>query len=426
LPNPDNGSEIPSGLKNTFRTLKYRNFRLFYAGQGVSVIGTWMQMVAMSWLVYRLTNSPTLLGVVGFVGNLPSFIFAPFAGVYADRWNRRRMMLVIQTLAMIQAFILAALVLTNVITVWQILCLSIFLGFINAFDMPVRQSFLLDMIEKKEDLSNAIALNSSMVNVSRLIGPSIAGILIAVVGEGYCFLINGISFLAVLAALLAMRIPPHQQKKATEPVWEGLKEGLVYAFSNVPIRSIILLLALVNLVGMPYTILMPIFAKNILHGGPHTLGFLMAAIGVGALAAAVFLASRKSVRGLGKYIAYTSALFGLGLAAFAMSHVFWVSMALMLVTGFGMISNMAASNTVLQTIADEDKRGRIMSLYTVAFRGMAPFGSLLAGSVAGAIGAPLTLFIGGLCCVLGALAYARVIPRLNRLDRANGVFGPAE
>ena len=265
-----------------------------------------------------------------------------------------------------------------------------------------------------------------MVNVSRLIGPSIAGILIAVVGEGYCFLLNGVSFLAVLAALLAMRIPPHHQKKITEPVWEGLKEGMVYAFGHVPIRSIILLLALVNLVGMPYTILMPIFAKNILHGGPHTLGFLMAAVGVGALAAAVFLASRKSVRGLGKYIAFSTVIFGAGLAAFSMSHVFWVSMALMLVTGFGMISQMAASNTVLQTIADEDKRGRIMSLYTVAFRGMAPFGSLLAGSVAGAIGAPVTLFIGGICCVLGALAYARVVPSLNRMDTASGVFGPGE
>lgn len=418
-----NGLSIPSGLRGIFRALRYRNFRLFFMGQTVSLIGTWMQLIAMSWLVYRLTNSAMLLGVVGFVGNLPSLLIAPFAGVLADRWNRHRMMVIIQTLAMIQAFVLAILVLVNVVTVWHIMLLSVFMGFINAFDMPVRQSFLLDMIENKNDLSNAIALNSSMVNASRLIGPSIAGILIAATGEGICFLINAISFSAVLVALLAMKIQPRKDRRKAEPVLQELKEGLSYAFGFAPIRAIIVLLALINLVGMPYTILMPIFAKDILKGGPHTLGFLMAAVGVGALIAAVYLASRKNAEGLGKLIAWSSGIFGAGLVAFSFSRDIWLSTVLMFVTGAGMISNMAASNTVLQTIADEDKRGRVMSLYTVAFRGMAPFGSLLAGSVAAAIGAPYMLFIGGLCCVLGALLYAKEIGRLRAACSVADVFG---
>lgn len=417
------GSAVFSSLKGIFRALRYRNFRLFFIGQTISLTGTWMQLIAMSWLVYRLTNSATLLGVVGFMGNLPSLLVAPFAGVLADRWNRHRMMIIIQAAAMLQAFILAILVLASVITVWQILLLSVFLGFVNAFDMPVRQSFLLDMIENKNDLGNAIALNSSMVNASRLIGPSIAGILIAATGEGVCFLINAISFLAVLIALMAMKIQPRKIRPAAEPVLRELKDGLSYAFGFAPIRAIIILLALINLVGMPYTILMPIFAKDILKGGPHTLGFLMAAVGVGALISAVYLASRKSARGLGQLIAWSCGIFGAGLVAFSFSRNFWISTVLMFITGAGMISNMAASNTVLQTIADEDKRGRVMSLYTVAFRGMAPFGSLLAGSVAGAIGAPYMLLIGGLCCVLGALLYAKKIGRLRAVCSIADVFG---
>ena len=417
------GADIPTGVKGLFRALRHRNFQLFFIGQLISLTGTWMQVVAQSWLVYRLTGSAILLGVVGFAGNIPSFVFAPFAGVLADRWNRHRLLVITQILSMIQALIFAALILTDVIAVWHIIVLSCFLGLINAFDMPIRQSFISDMLERKDDLSNAIALNSTMVNGSRLAGPSIAGILIALVGEGYCFLINGLSFIAVIAALLAMKGYRKQSKGRREPIWQGLREGFSYVFGFPPLRSVILLLALTSLIGMPYVILMPIFARNILGGGPNTLGFLMAATGVGALVAAICLASRRNVRGLGKMVGLSAAIFGLGLIMFSFSRSFPVSVALMAVTGFGMIVQMAGSNTVLQTIAEEDKRGRVMSFYTMAFRGMVPFGSLLAGSVAAAIGAPNTLLAGGICCVLAAGLYMRSLPSLRRLCPAEEVFG---
>lgn len=419
------GSEIPTGIKGIFRALRHRNFRLFFIGQIISLTGTWMQVVAQSWLVYRLTGSAALLGVVGFAGNLPSFIFAPFAGVLADRWNRHRLLVATQVLSMIQALIFAALILADMIAVWHIIVLSCLLGFINAFDMPIRQSFVPDMLERKDDLSNAIALNSTMVNGSRLIGPSVAGILIAAVGEGYCFLINGLSFIAVIAALMAMKGYRKQAQSRREPVWQGLKVGFSYVFGFPPLSAVIMLLALVSLIGMPYIVLMPIFAKTILGGGPNTLGFLMAATGVGALVAAIFLASRKNVKGLGKMVGLSAAIFGLGLVMFSFSRSFPLSVALMAVTGFGMIVEMAGSNTVLQTIAEEDKRGRVMSFYTMAFRGMVPFGSLLAGSLASGIGAPHTLLIGGLCCILGALWYIRKVSSLRRLCPTGEVFGAA-
>ena len=416
------GSIQPAGLKGIFRALRARNFRLFFVGQTISLTGTWMQMVASSWLVYRLTDSPFLLGVVGFLNNLPSLFLAPFAGVYADRLNRRRMLIIIQTLAMVQALVFAVLTLTNVITVWHIVALSLFLGVINAFDMPIRQSFMIEMIDRKEDLSNAIALNSSMVNASRLVGPSMAGILIAAAGEGICFLLNGLSYIAVIISLLAMRITPVKRENGKEPVLQGLKEGFGYAFSFPPIRSVLLLLALVNIVGMPYTILMPIFARDILKGGPQTLGFLMAAMGVGALSGALYLAGRRSVRGLGRMAPLSAGIFGLGLAMFALSREFWLSAVLMLVTGVGMIVQFASSNTVLQTIADEGMRGRVMSMYTMAFRGVAPFGNLMAGSLAGAIGAPHTLLLGGVSCMIGAFAFARYVPHLKRTTPSSQVF----
>ena len=424
-PIESNGSDIPTGTKGLFRALRHRNFRLFFSGQIISLTGTWMQVVAQSWLVYRLTGSAVLLGVVGFVGNLPSFIFAPFAGVLADRWNRHRLLVATQVLSMIQALIFAALILADVIAVWHIIVLSCFLGLINAFDMPIRQSFVPDMLERKDDLSNAIALNSTMVNGSRLAGPSIAGILIALVGEGYCFLINGLSFIAVIAALLAMKGYRKQPKTRHDPVWQGLTQGFAYVFSSSPLRSVILLLALTSLIGMPYVVLRPIFSKNILQGGPNTLGFLMAATGVGALVGAIYLASRKDVIGLGKMIGLSAGVFGLGLFMFSFSRSFPVSMALMAVTGFGMIVQMAASNTVLQTITEEDKRGRVMSFYTMAFRGMVPFGSLLAGSAAAAIGAPNTLLAGGLCCVLAAALYGRNLGTLRQQCPQGDVFGRA-
>ena len=399
------------------RALRYQNFRLFFGGQIVSLVGTWMQRIALAWLVYRLTNSAFLLGAVGFAGQIPTFILAPVAGVFADRWNRRKVLIVTQSLAMTQALILSALVLTGTLVIWHIFVLSMFLGVVNAWDTPVRQAFMVEMVEKKEDLSNAIALNSSMVNSARLLGPSLAGILIATVGEGMCFLLNCISYLAVIAALAAMKIATRDSARKRSGVWSGLTEGFTYAFGFAPMRSVLLLLALVSLMGMPYTVLMPVFAKDILHGGPHTLGFLMGASGVGALGGAVYLASRKSVLGLGKIIPLAAGLFGLGLIAFSRSHLLPLSILLMLATGFGMIVEMAASNTVLQTIVDDDKRGRIMSFFTMAFMGMTPFGSLLSGFLAGIIGAQNTLLLGGAACLIGAAVFAGKLPELRKLVR---------
>ena len=413
----DGKTRVASGLRLSLRALEHRNFQLFFGGQSISLIGTWMQRIALGWLVYHMTNSPFLLGVVGFAGQIPTFLLAPFAGVFADRWNRHRILIVTQSLAMVQALVLSLLVLTGTVVIWHIMVLSIFLGTINAFDTPARQSFLVEMVEKKEDLSNAIALNSSMVNVARLLGPSLAGILISVVGEGLCFLLNGVSYLAVIAALLAMKIKKRETKHQPSKVWAGLREGFAYAFGFSPIGAVLLLLALMSFMGMPYTILMPVFARDVLHGGPHTLGFLMGASGVGALGGALYLASRKSVLGLGRLISVATALFGIGLVAFSHSRLLALSIPLMFITGFGMIVEMAASNTVLQTIVEDDKRGRIMSFFTMAFMGMTPFGSLFAGFLASRIGAPNTLLIGGLACLAGAAAFALKLPALREVAR---------
>jgi MFS family permease len=396
-----------------FRALKHRNYRLFFIGQSISLVGTWMQQIAMSWLVYRMTNSALLLGMVGFFGLIPGFLLTPFAGVIADRYNRRPILLITQGLAMIQALVLSVLVLTHTIAVWQIIVLSIFLGLVNAFDIPVRQAFTVEMIEKREDLGNAIALNSSMVNIARLLGPSLAGIIIAAVGEGICFLINCISYVAVIVSLLAMKLKQIKTEPRATHILSELKEGFYYAFSFAPIKAILLLLSIASLMAVPYQILMPVFARDIFHGGPRTLGFLMGMSGLGALAGAVYLAGRKTIVGLGKIIAISSVVFGLGIMLFSLSTVLWFSMALILLAAFGMMVQMAASNTILQTIVDEDKRGRIMSLYTMSFMGMAPFGSLFAGSLAHRLGAPATLFIGGLCCIVSALLFAKQLPLLR-------------
>ena len=412
-PRPDDANS----LKLIFRALSHRNYRLFFGGQGISLIGTWMQQIAMSWLVYRLTDSALLLGVVGFTSRIPTFLLASLAGVLADRWNRHRVLVITQTLSMIQAMILAILVLTGAIAVWHIVFLSLLLGLINALDIPTRQSFVVDMIEKREDLGNAIALNSSIVNGARLIGPSVAGMLIATLGEGMCFLLNGLSFIAVILALLAMKITPKNRETQSSKVFQGLKEGFSYAFGFAPIRSVLLLLGLVSLMGMPFAVLMPIFAEKILHGGPQALGFLSGATGVGAIAGSIYLASRKSVLGLGRIIVISSNLFGIGLIGFSLSRLFWLSLLMMLLIGFGMMVEMASSNTVLQTIVEEDKRGRIMGFYTMAFMGMVPFGSLLAGSLANNIGAPNTVMIGGVACILGSVLFAKKLPSLRRIAR---------
>ena len=399
------------------RALRYRNYRLFFGGQSVSLIGTWMTKIATAWLVYRVTHSALLLGLVTFCSQIPFLLLGPFAGVWVDRLDRHRTLVVTQVLSMIQSFWLAALALTGRITVGDIIGLSLFQGAINAFDMPARQAFVVQMVEDRNDLSNAIALNSSMVNGARLIGPSLAGIIIAAVGEGYCFLIDGFSYVAVIASLLAMHITAEQTFSQRTHVRRELKEGWDYVVHFAPIRSILVLLALVSLVGMPYTVLMPIFAGSVLHGGAHTLGFLMGAAGVGALGGALVLATRRTVVGLGRVVALTAGGFGAGLFAFSNSRWLPLSLALMMVTGFCMMTQMASSNTILQTIVDEDKRGRVMSFYSIAFQGTAPFGSLIAGAAASRIGAPWTLMIGGAMCVVGAVWFATQLPKIRVIVR---------
>ncbi len=406
-----------TGIKTIFRSLKYKNYRLFFGGQSISLIGTWIQRIATPWLVYHLTGSALLLGVVGFAGQIPTFLLSPFAGVLTDRWNRYRTLIVTQILAMIQALILAILFFMGTIEVWHIIVLSALLGCINAMDIPVRQSFVVDMVGKKEDLGNAIALNSSMVNGARLVGPSIAGILIATAGEGTCFLINGLSYLVVIFTLLKMKVDPRKTNNRKKNVVKELREGFSYTFGFAPIKSVILLLGLISIMGMPYAVLMPVFAKEILHGGSHTFGFLMAASGLGALTGAIYLASKKSVLGLEKIIPLSAGVFGAGLIAFALSRYFPLSLALMVVTGLAMMLQLASSNTILQTIVDDDKRGRVMSFYTMAFIGTAPFGSLMAGELANVLGAPNTLIIGGALCITGAIIFAKKLPALKKIIR---------
>jgi MFS family permease len=406
-----------SAWKFAVRALRYRNYRLFFGGQTVSLVGTWMTRIATSWLVYRLTGSAFLLGVAGFSLQIPILLLGPFAGVWVDRLDRHRVLVITQVLSMIQSFWLAGLALTGRITIAEIIGLSLFQGAINAFDMPARQAFVVQMVEARADLSNAIALNSSMVNGARLIGPSLAGIIIAAVGEGYCFLIDGFSYVAVIASLLLMNITRQQARSQRTQVLSELKEGWQYVWRFAPIRSILLLLGLISLVGMPYTVLMPIFAGNILHGGAHALGFLMGASGVGALIGALALATRRSVVGLGRVVALTAAGFGVGLFAFSNSRWMLLSLPLMMVTGFCMMTQMASSNTILQTIVDEDKRGRVMSFYSMAFQGTAPFGSLIAGAAASRIGAPRTLMIGGGLCVVGAMWFSTQLPKIRAIVR---------
>lgn len=418
-----------SALKTTFRSLQYRNYRLFFSGQIVSLIGTWIQKIALPWLVYQLTGSSVLLGAVSFAGQIPTFLLSGVAGVYADNLNRYRILVMTQILSMLQALTLAFLYFSGLIQVWHIVILSASLGLINAFDIPVRHSFVVEMVEKKEDLSNAIALNSSMVTCARLLGPSIAGILIAAVGEGYCFLINGLSFFFVIYSLVQMKVKLPAKKSVRPAVFKELKAGFKYTFGFMPMKAIILLVALVSLLGVPYVVLMPVMAKEVLHGGAHTFGFLMGSSGIGALAGALFLASRKSAVGLEKVIPVSAAIFGSGLFLFSFSTSVTVSLFLIPVIGLGMMVQMSSSNTVLQTLVDDDKRGRVMSFYTMAFMGTMPFGSIMAGFSADMIGAPATIRLGGLFCILGAAIYASQLKELKRtiypVYRKNGLISEA-
>ncbi len=404
-------------FSHAWRALRHRNFKLFVAGQSISLIGTWMTRLATSWLVWRLTHSALLLGVVGFSGQILTFVLAPFAGVLIERMDRRKLLVWTQVLAGLQSLGLAALTLAGMITIYEIIALSALQGLINAFDMPGRQSFLVQMVEDKQDLGNAIALNSSMVNVARMVGPALAGLVISVWGEGYCFVIDGLSYIAVVLSLLMMRVKRQEMKRAAVSMLEQMKEGWTFVSAFRPIRTILLLFGLVSLMGWPFMVLLPIFASTVLHGGPHTLAFLTAASGIGALASAVSLAVRKSVLGLTHMIQWSAGTLGVGLILFGLSHVLWLSLLLLLIVGFGLMQCVAASNTVIQTLVPEDKRSRVMSYYTMAFVGMAPFGSLLAGGLAHFLGAPRAVMITGASCVVGAVWFALELPAVRRVMR---------
>jgi MFS family permease len=399
------------------RALRHRNYRLFFGGQSLSLVGTWITRIATGWLVYRLTGSALLLGVVGFCGQIPTLFLAPLAGVFVDRWDRHRVLVVTQVLSMLQSLALALLALSGIITVAEVLGLQLLQGVINAFDTPARQAFVVAMIEDRADLPNAIALNSSMVNASRVLGPSIGGALIAMVGEGWCFMADAVSYLAVIASLLAMRVTPTRRPRPETRLLEELVAGFRYVSGFAPIRTVLLLLAVVSTMGMPYAVLMPAVAAKVLHGGPHTLGLLMTASGVGALGGAFYLAWRQTILGLGRVIVIASTVFGLGLVAFGLSRRLWLSLLILPLVGAGFMVSLAATNTIVQTITEEHLRGRVMAFYTMAFLGTAPIGSLLAGVLADRLGEPTTIILGGGVCLAGSAWFATRLPRMRELLR---------
>jgi MFS family permease len=390
-------------VKSVFSSLSSRNYRIYFAGQGISLIGTWMQNIAMSWLIYRLTGSVFLLGLIGFTSQIPTFVLSPFTGVLTDRYNRHRIMVLAQVFFMLQAFTMAMLVLYNLIVVWHIIVLSLFFGIISAFDAPARQSLVIDLIDDPRNLGNAIALNSALFNGARLIGPAIAGVTISAVGEGICFLLNAISFVAVIVALLLLKIPLKPVMNKVNRFREEFTEGIRYTFRSVPIRTLIILLAVLSLVGFPFIVLLPAYAKEILKGSSDTLGFLMSALGAGALTGALIMAARKSVLGLGRVIAINTGLLGLAVVLASLSTRMYFSLTVFYFGGLSMILSLAAINTMLQTIADEDKRGRVMSFYAMALMGTTPIGNLLAGTIASGIGIPYTLLTGGIITMLAGI-----------------------
>ena len=400
------------------RALGSRNFRLFFFGQAVSLIGTWMQLIAMRWLVYRLTKSEVMLGVVGFVSDIPLFLLVPFAGVLADRFKRHRIMVVTQTLAALQAAVLALLVTTDQVAIWHVLVLGGLLGIVSAFDITARQAFIVDIIEAREDLPNAIALNSFIFNGALLIGPAVAGLLIALVGEGVCFALNSLSYVAVLGALFLMNIPEKTFSSSPLNLKAAIMEGAAYTLASVPIRAILALVAVVSLVAASYTLLMPVFAEDILHGGPRVYGYLMSATGVGALAGAIFLASRRRLKGLAEMIAIAGVLYGVALFALSFSHLLSIALIIALVLGFSLMMQMASSNTIVQSIVEDQKRGRVLSLFVMARRGVESLGSLLFGAIAGWVGTPVTLMIGGAVCLLAAAAFAAKLPSIRHTSRS--------
>lgn len=399
-------------LPPTLCALQYRNFQLFFGGQLISLIGTWMQNMAQAWLVYRLTGSSVLLGAIGFSGQIPVFLLSPLGGIVADRYSRHRAVIATQTASMLLAFPLAALTLTGTVRIWHVFVLSALLGTVNAFDIPARQSFIVEMVGRT-DLMNAIALNSSMFNASRIVGPAIAGILVARIGEGWCFFANAVSYIAVIIGLMLMRVARRQPEARTESPLATIIEGFRFVIQNPPIHALLVLLGVVSVTGMPYAVLMPIFAGRILHGGAQALGWLMGASGVVALAAALLLASREHLRGLGLWVAVAAMGFGAGLVAFSFSRIFWLSAAILAPIGFSMMIQMGSSNTLIQSMVPDRLRGRVMSVYSMMFMGMAPIGSLLAGAAAGKLGAPLTVAGGGVICMVGAAIFWLWLPQIR-------------
>ncbi len=404
-------------MSHAYRALRHRNFQLFFTGQSISLIGTWMTRLATAWLVYQLTHSALMLGIVGFAGQIVTFAIAPVAGVWIENLDRRKLLVWTQAAAALQSLALAALTLSHVITLEEVIVLAALQGFINAFDMPGRQAFLVQMVHGREDLSNAIAINSSMANGARLVGPAIAGLVIAAAGTGWCFLIDGVSYFAVIVSLLMMRVEPLVVRRKAMSMFEQMREGWDYVRTFRPVRTILLLFALITLMGYSYSVLLPVFAGHVLHGGATTLGWLTGASGVGALISAVSLAFRKTVVGLTRMLRLAAGMLGGALMLFGLSHTLWVSLVLMVFIGFGMIQTSSASNTIIQTLVPEDKRARVMGFFTMAFFGAAPFGSLLAGTMADRIGAPLTVIITGACCVLGALWFTFERPKIAAVMR---------
>ena len=407
-------------MRLVLRALHHRNFRLFFAGQMISLIGTWMQNIAQSWLVYRLTGSALLLGAVGFAGQIPIFLLAVIGGIVADRCSRHRVVIATQTSSMVLAFILAALTLGGQVQVWEIFVLSSLLGVVNAFDIPARQAFIVEMVGK-EDLMNAIALNSSMFNGARIVGPAIAGVLVAGIGEGWCFFANGVSYIAVIIGLLLMRITPKSRPARSVSPIHNIVEGFRFVLRATPIAAILLLLGIVSLVAMPYAVLMPIFADKILHSGARGLGILMGATGVGALLGALVLAARSGLKGLGRWVGSACAGFGVSLILFSLSRSFWLSVVLLLPVGFSMMVQTASSNTLIQSMVPDRLRGRVMAVYSMMFMGMAPFGAFFAGSLGQKLGAPLTVSLGAMGCLVGSAVYLSRLPALR--DQARRLIG---
>ena len=404
-------------MSSPFRALRSRNYRLFFIGQGISLIGSWMTRLATSWLVYRLTDSAFLLGVVAFAGQAPSILLPPLAGVWLDRFDRHRVLVITQVLSMLQSLALAALVLSDTVTMPWVIVLTVFQGVVNAVEIPTRQASVVRMIDDRADLGNALALNSSNFNAARLVGPAIAGPVVAAIGEGYCFLIDGLSYIAVIWGLLSMQLKPEPRSTERRDVWHELRDGWQYIVASTPIRTLLIFLAAIGVMSAPYSTLTPILAGRTLGGGAHTLGFLMAATGIGALVCAVRLVLRSSVVGLVRTAAVAIVGFGICCALLGLSRHLWLSMLLMMATGYGLMYQVVATNTIVQTIVDDDKRGRVMSFYTVALAGSGPIGSLLGGTLAARIGVETTYMVAGAACLVSALWFWRQLPAIRAAVR---------